>query len=134
MDTNLKSFAARQIEIIDNFYKFAGSGITVEENSPMNLAMWQDPVGSKRYVARFDAGEGDCLNKQLGSISEFMQTQGFERVEENYREDIFVNKDGAVAELHLVEVPGISPEIRLAIQMPKTVEESELVKAYYNVR
>jgi hypothetical protein len=134
MDTNLKSFAARQIEIIDNLYRFAGSDITVEENSPMNLAMWQDPVGSKRYMARFDAGEGDCLNKQIGAISEFMKSQNFTRVEENYREDIYVNGDGAVAELHLVEVPGVSPEIRLALQMPKTVEEAELVKAYYNIK
>jgi hypothetical protein len=134
MDTNLKSFAARQIEIVDNLYKFVGPCVTVEENSPMTLAHWQDPVGSKRYVARFNAGEGEGLNKQLTAVADFMTSQKFERVEENYREDIYVNSDGAVACLNLVEVPGITPEIMLAIQMPKTTEEAELVKAYYNIK
>lgn len=131
METNSKTFAARQIEIIDNFYKFAGD-VKVEDNSPMSLALWQDPVGSKRYVASFPAADGDGLQKQLGFITDFMKIQNFIRAEENYREDIYVNEDGAVANVTLVAVPGMQPELRVSIQMPKTESESELVKTYYN--
>lgn len=133
MTANLASFTARQAELVDRMYEFFGTKMQ-EESSKIDLAIWQNPVGAKAYVTSIQCtGEG-VLQQRLKAISDFMGENKFTRVEENYREDIYVNNDGVVARLNLVQLPGSKPSLRFLVQMPESINEADLVKAYYNLK
>ncbi len=113
-----------------HFRDFAGVPSIIEDDK-LNLSRFSD-VAVKTLAAAVDTTHEEVAAK-VEAARKFFEEQGFERVEERFREDTYVSHDGKLARVNLFAVPDIQPSLRVTVYLPKSVEEASMIRRHFGL-
>lgn len=109
-----------------------GGAVSVVEDEKLDLSRFFDLKVKTAFVSVPCAGfvEG---RRNAEIVKKFLEQNGFQRVQEESTEDTYVSHNGMLARANFFATPGIQPVLRLAVHLPKTVSEANLIRKHFGL-
>lgn len=109
-----------------------GGAVSVVEDEKLDLSRFFDLKVKTAFVSVPCAGFVEA-RRNADVIKKFLEQNGFQRVQEESTEDTYVSHNGMLARANFFATPGIQPILRLAIHLPKTVTEANLIRKHFGL-
>lgn len=109
-----------------------GGAVSVVEDEKLDLSRFFDLKVKTAFVNVPCAGFVEA-RRNAEVIKKFLEQNGFHRVQEESTEDTYVSHNGMLARANFFATPGIQPVLRLAVHLPKTVSEANLIRKHFGL-
>jgi hypothetical protein len=119
--------------LVKKLREFAGEALSIVEDDRLDLSRLHENVRVKAAYVTVDCPDLRQAEEKVRLIRKFLEGNGFSLVCEGEREDAFVSREGVLAETHLFVIPSINPTVRLAVYIPKSVTEANLIRRHFGL-